>query len=84
MDDDRITRQDLIYAAHALRESASRAEEKAKSSTHSLSEVNIAVAKSQRALADKFERRANRPPTPPAASPARPTSPPKLVVVRPK
>lgn len=54
---ERLTRQDLIYAAHALRIAANASEEQAKRPLPSSSKaVFESSAQSQRELAEKFER----------------------------
>lgn len=56
-----LTSQDLIYAAHALRVSAGVNDAKAKDPKHgSCQHVFESSAESQRKLADKFERVAER------------------------
>lgn len=60
---DALTRQDLIYAAHALRVSAGQSEQRCNDPVFMSShEIFRNAAKSQRELADKFERVAKRMP----------------------
>lgn len=54
---ERLTKQDLIFAAHALRVSASVSEKRAeKPAFFSSRDIFLRAAKDQRELADKFDR----------------------------
>jgi hypothetical protein len=56
-DEERLTRQDLIYAAQALRVAARVSEKKSQDPTFSSSgEIFARAAESQDALAAKFDR----------------------------
>lgn len=73
---DTLSRQDLIYAARALRVAALVDEKKAEEPVFfSSRDIFKNAAQAQRALADKFERVAGQmPPTPAAENPNTPPS----------
>lgn len=54
---EKLTKQDLIFAAHALRVSATVSEQQAENPAFfSSRDIFLGAAKSQRELAQKFER----------------------------
>lgn len=58
---EKLTKQDLVFAAHALRVSAGVSEERGKNpAAFSSRDIFLRAAKDQRELAEKFDRVAKR------------------------